>query len=164
LADVSLLNRPTHVQLLSQIDVLLDPADPPLTLMANLSSLLYWSLQGINWVGFYLYDGTQLALGPFHGKPACTVIPIGGGVCGTAAKERRTLNVADVESFPGHIACDAASRSELVVPLVHKGELWGVLDIDSPEANRFDAGTQDFLEKTARIFLSRITDGAVFPS
>ncbi|MFZ1730234.1 MAG: GAF domain-containing protein [Bacteroidota bacterium] len=164
LADVSIIDQPTHIQLLAQIEILLDPSEPPLTLMANLASLLFWSLPGINWVGFYLSDGERLVLGPFHGKPACTVILLGSGVCGTAARERRTLNVADVETFPGHIACDSASRSEVVIPLVLDGELWGVFDVDSPEAARFDDETQSFLEKTAEIFLSRIGNKSVFPS
>lgn len=164
MSDVIVLENPTHEQLLAQIDALLVSTEPPLTLMANLSSLLYWSLPDVNWVGFYLRDAARLLLGPFHGKPACTVIPIGSGVCGTAAKERRTLNVADVNAFPGHIACDAASASELVIPIVFEDELWGVLDVDSPQTNRFDPDTQVFLEKAVEIFLSRLGDGAVFPS
>jgi GAF domain-containing protein len=164
LSKIFIIDKPTHAQILAQINVLLDPAEPPLTLMANLSSLLYWSLSAINWVGFYLNDGERLVLGPFHGKPGCTVIPFDRGVCGKAARERKTMNIADVETFPGHIACDAASRSELVVPLILADGLWGVLDVDSPETDRFDSETQSFLEKASEVFISRLGDGVVFPS
>lgn len=164
MADVHILDHPTNERLLAQLDVLLDVSDPPLTLIANMASLLYWSLPDINWIGFYLSDGEVLRLGPFHGKPACTVIPIGSGVCGTAALLRRTLNVPDVDAFPGHIACDAASRSELVVPLLVGDRLWGVLDADSPRAARFDAATQDLLEQAAGVLLSRMGNRAIFPA
>jgi GAF domain-containing protein len=164
LADHSLIENPTNAQLRTQIDALLDPADAPVTLMANLSSLLFWSLPGINWVGFYLIHGDRLLLGPFHGKPACTMIALGSGVCSAAVKGRRTMNVPDVAEFPGHIACDAASRSELVVPLVVAGRMWGVLDVDSPETDRFDRETQQLLEYAAEMFISRIGSGSIFPA
>jgi GAF domain-containing protein len=164
MADVPILDHPTNERLLAQLDVLLEPSDPPLTLLANMASLLYWSLPDINWMGFYLSDGEFLRLGPFHGKPACTVIPIGHGVCGTAAQQRRTLNVPDVEAFPGHIACDAASRSELVIPLLLGDRLWGVLDADSPLEARFDAAAQDLLELAAGLLLSRMGNRAIFPA
>ena len=106
--------------------------------MANLAALIWHGLPDLNWAGFYRYDGAELVLGPFQGKPACIRIALGQGVCGTAAAERRTQCVPDVHAFPGHIACDAASRSELVVPIVAGGELLGVLDLDSPLAGRFD--------------------------
>ncbi len=105
--------------------------------MANLSALLFDQMDQINWVGFYLWDGQELVLGPFQGKPACVRIPLGKGVCGTAASRREALVVQDVHQFPGHIACDAASRSEVVVPLELDGRLLGVLDIDSPVTERF---------------------------
>jgi L-methionine (R)-S-oxide reductase len=105
---------------------------------ANLSALLYEGLPKLNWVGFYFLQQGELVLGPFQGKVACVRIALGRGVCGTAAQRRETLMVADVEAFPGHIACDAASRSEIVVPLLQGGRLLGVLDIDSPETARFD--------------------------
>lgn len=108
---------------------------------ANLAALLYWSLDRINWAGFYIFDGKELVLGPFQGKPACTRIALGKGVCGTAAHERRTLVVPNVNEFPGHIACDIASQSEIVVPIVTNGRLFGVLDVDSPHLARFDAET-----------------------
>ena len=106
--------------------------------LANASALLAQFLKNINWVGFYVFDGKELVLGPFQGLPACVRIPIGKGVCGTAAKERRTIVVEDVHQFEGHIACDAASQSEIVVPIEIGGELFGVLDIDSPVKGRFD--------------------------
>jgi L-methionine (R)-S-oxide reductase len=106
--------------------------------MANMSAVLYEALPDVNWVGFYLLHGRELVLGPFQGKVACVRIPVGTGVCGAAAQRRETVIVKDVHAFPGHIACDAASRSEIVVPLVQNGRLLGVLDVDSPELARFD--------------------------
>lgn len=107
--------------------------------MANAAALIWQHLPDLNWAGFYRLVGGQLVLGPFQGKPACIRIAIGKGVCGTAAATRETQLVADVHAFPGHIACDAASRSELVVPVIHDGALLGVLDLDSPLPGRFDA-------------------------
>lgn len=106
--------------------------------MANVAALIWQYLPELNWAGFYRYDGAELVLGPFQGKPACIRIAMGSGVCGTAAAERRTQCVADVHAFPGHIACDAASASEIVVPVIHDGALVGVLDLDSPRPGRFD--------------------------
>lgn len=106
--------------------------------MANLSALLFHHLPDINWAGFYLFKEQQLVLGPFQGKPACIRIPMGKGVCGTAAESRAVQIVSDVHQFPGHIACDAASNSEIVLPIIVKDELVGVLDIDSPSIGRFD--------------------------
>jgi GAF domain-containing protein len=118
---------------------------------ANAAALLWHSLPDLNWAGFYrLVDG-ELLLGPFQGKPACVRIQLGKGVCGTAAATRQTVRVPDVEKFPGHIACDAASRSEIVLPLVKNDELLGVLDLDSPKLNRFDAADQAGLEKFAAV-------------
>ncbi len=105
---------------------------------ANMSALLYEGLPNVNWVGFYFLHGRELVLGPFQGKVACIRIAMGSGVCGTAAERRETVIVEDVQAFPGHIACDAASRSEIVLPLIHNGQLLGVLDLDSPELARFD--------------------------
>src|SRR5580692_2515092 len=105
---------------------------------ANMCALLYQMLAGVNWVGFYFLQGRELVLGPFQGKVACVRIPMGRGVCGTAAARRETLVVPDVHAFPGHIACDADSRSEIVVPLIRSGVLLGVLDVDSPRPDRFD--------------------------
>lgn len=106
--------------------------------MANVAALVWQVLPDLNWAGFYRFDGSELVLGPFQGKPACLRIPLGKGVCGTAAAERRVQCVADVHAFPGHIACDAASRSEIVVPVIHGDRLIGVLDLDSPLRARFD--------------------------
>ncbi|WP_374018503.1 GAF domain-containing protein [Paenibacillus thiaminolyticus] len=117
--------------------------------LANASALLWQGLKDINWAGFYLMDDSkeELVLGPFQGLPACIRIPLGRGVCGTAAQERRTLVVPDVHAFPGHIACDAASRSEIVVPMMKDGRLVGVLDIDSPVTDRFQEPDREALEK-----------------
>ena len=123
---------------------------------ANLAALVYHSLPDLNWVGFYFHDGHELVVGPFQGLPACVRIPLGKGVCGTAASTRQTQRVADVEAFPGHIACDAASRSELVIPLVHGDTLVGVLDLDSPLVDRFDELDQRGLEAIARVFLETL--------
>lgn len=106
--------------------------------LSNSAALLFQSLEAINWAGFYLYKGNQLVLGPFQGKPACIRIALGKGVCGTAAQKREPLVVRDVHRFPGHIACDEASASEIVVPIVKNGKLMGVLDLDSPVPSRFD--------------------------
>jgi L-methionine (R)-S-oxide reductase len=115
--------------------------------LANASALLAQALDRINWCGFYLLRGSDLVLGPFQGKPACVRIPLGKGVCGSAAEKRETLVVPDVLVFPGHIACDAASRSEVVVPLVVDGRLVGVLDVDAPEPARFDEEDRVGLER-----------------
>jgi L-methionine (R)-S-oxide reductase len=120
---------------------------------ANLSALIYWSLEKISWAGFYVFDGKELVLGPFQGKPACTRIALGKGVCGTAAQQRRTVVVDNVNEFEGHIACDAASQSEVVVPLVANGKLFGVLDVDSADLARFDAETTQLCEGIAAIFV-----------
>ena len=123
---------------------------------ANLSALVMSSLPDLNWAGFYLYDGTELVLGPFQGKPACLRIALNRGVCGKAASTGQTQLVPDVHAFPGHIACDAASRSELVVPLLHHGKLLGVWDVDSPVLNRFDAIDQNGMQALCKIFLSSL--------
>ena len=123
--------------------------------LANAASIMYHTLPDVNWSGFYLFDGTELVLGPFHGRPACIRIALGRGVCGTAAHERRTIVVPDVEVFPGHIACDSASRSEVVVPMLRAGELLGVLDVDSPVADRFSADDVRLLEEIVAVLMSR---------
>lgn len=118
----------------------------PVANMANIAALIWHALPDLNWAGFYRYDGTELVLGPFQGKPACIRIPLDQGVCGSAATARVTQCVEDVHAFPGHIACDAASRSEIVVPIVSDGRLIGVLDLDSPLLARFDAEDAKGLE------------------
>ncbi|AIQ15770.1 GAF domain-containing protein [Paenibacillus sp. FSL H7-0357] len=134
---------------LSQLGALMEGEPNAVANLANASALLKFSLPDTNWAGFYLFDGKELVLGPFQGLPACIRIPLGRGVCGTAASERRTLVVDDVHAFPGHIACDAASNSEIVVPLIKEGRLLGVLDIDSPLKHRFDDEERRFLERFA---------------
>jgi L-methionine (R)-S-oxide reductase len=121
---------------------------------ANTSALLFDALPDINWAGFYFLRNAELVVGPFQGKPACVRIPLGKGVCGTAAANRKTLVVRDVHEFPGHIACDAASQSEIVVPLLRGDELLGVLDIDSPSVGRFDDADRRGLERLATLFVS----------
>jgi GAF domain-containing protein len=123
---------------------------------ANLSSLVYHALPELNWVGFYFHDGRELVVGPFQGRPACVRIPLDKGVCGAAARTGQTQRVEDVHAFPGHIACDAASRSELVVPLRHGDALLGVFDLDSPRPGRFDAEDQAGLEAIAAIFVESL--------
>jgi GAF domain-containing protein len=125
---------------------------------ANMAALLFWSLRDLNWAGFYLLEPERgdLLLGPFQGKPACVRIPIGRGVCGTAAERRATVVVADVHAFPGHIPCDSASNSEIVVPVVRGGTLLGVLDLDSPLHSRFDDADARGLEALVRIFVGSL--------
>ena len=121
---------------------------------ANTSALLFQLMPELNWAGFYfLREGNELVLGPFQGKPACIRIPMGQGVCGTAVLRRHSIRVEDVHAFPGHIACDAASRSELVVPLIRAGRILGVIDLDSPIAGRFDAEDQAGVERVAAIYV-----------
>ena len=121
---------------------LLSAESDPIAGMANLSSFLFQVLPEVNWCGFYLLKGEELVLGPFHGQPACTRIPLGSGVCGTSAGEGRIVRVADVDAFDGHIACDANSQSEIVLPLISGGRVVAVLDIDSPIKNRFSTGDE----------------------
>ncbi|MRX72749.1 GAF domain-containing protein [Bacillus lacus] len=132
--------------LIKQLKALLEGENDQLANLANSSALLNQFLTEVNWVGYYLYKEDQLILGPFQGLPACVRIPLGKGVCGTAASNQKTERVEDVHLFPGHIACDAASQSEIVVPIMKDGELFGVLDIDSPVKNRFDEIDQHYLE------------------
>lgn len=133
--------------LIQQLRALLDGEPSVIANLANASALLGQFLENINWVGFYLLEDEELVLGPFQGLPACVRIPIGKGVCGTSAQLRETIRVEDVNLFPGHIACDAASQSEIVIPLIKGDRLVGVLDIDSPIKDRFDETDQLFLEK-----------------
>jgi len=123
---------------------------------ANTAALIWDALPDLNWSGFYLYKSGELVLGPFQGKPACVRIALGKGVCGTAAERRETMLVEDVHAFPGHIACDAASNSELVVPLLRGAELLGVLDLDSPKHARFKEVDARGLERLARIFVDSL--------
>jgi len=145
-----------YAQLIAQARALIQGEPDRVANAANLAALVYHALPDLNWVGFYFYDGAELVVGPFQGLPACVRIALDKGVCGAAARTRQTQRVADVEAFPGHIACDAASRSELVVPLVHDGELVGVFDLDSPRVNRFDEEDQQGLEAIAQAFLDAL--------
>ncbi|HZX81091.1 MAG TPA: GAF domain-containing protein [Lysobacter sp.] len=146
-----------YAQLLDQAHGLLHGERDRIANAANLSALVYHALPSLNWAGFYFHDGTELVVGPFQGLPACVRIPLDKGVCGAAASTRETQRVADVHAFPGHIACDSASRSELVVPLVsNDGVLIGVFDLDSPEPDRFDADDQRGLEAIARAFVDSL--------
>ena len=129
---------------------------PPVSAMANAASLLWEALPEINWAGFYLLRGSTLHLGPFHGKTACVMIPVGRGVCGTAAATQQIQLVPDVELFPGHIACDSASRSEIVLPMMTGERLLGVLDIDAPVPARFDQEDADGLREIVRVLTDRV--------
>ncbi len=136
-------------ELETQLRALLHGERDAIANLANAAALIGHTLPDLNWAGFYRLVGNELVLGPFQGKPACVRIPVGQGVCGTAVAQRQTVRVPDVQAFPGHIACDALSRSEIVVPLVNAGKLWGVLDLDSPQPNRFTAADQAGLERLA---------------
>jgi L-methionine (R)-S-oxide reductase len=137
-----------------QLKALVEDEKNQIANMSNASALLNQFLDRINWVGFYLMDGNVLVLGPFQGLPACVRIPIGKGVCGTSAQRMETVLVEDVHLFPGHIACDAASQSEIVIPLIKNGELIGVLDIDSPEKSRFDEFDKQKLEEFVDVLVT----------
>ncbi|MDF2791642.1 MAG: histidine kinase [Neobacillus sp.] len=140
-----------------QLDALLHGEKNQIANLSNTSALLNQFLDRINWIGFYLIDeNNELVLGPFQGLPACVRIPLGKGVCGTSAKNMETLRIEDVHQFPGHIACDAASNSEIVIPLIKDGKLLGVLDIDSPEKNRFDELDQEHLEEITTILVNHL--------
>ena len=141
-----------YEQLIAQCQALLHGERHRVANAANLSALLFNSLADINWLGFYFMEGGELVVGPFQGLPACVRIALGKGVCGTAAASRETQLVPDVHAFPGHIACDSASQSELVVPLLKDGVVIGVLDIDSPVLDRFDAVDQAAFERIAALF------------
>ena len=145
------MNQINYSQIAAQISALTDGVPYEVANLANVSALLWQELPRINWVGFYKMTDGALVLGPFQGKPACIRIPVGRGVCGTAVAEDRTQLVYDVHQFPGHIACDCASNSEIVVPIHVNGEIWGVLDIDSPEIGRFTVEDQAGLEEIVGI-------------
>ena len=142
--------------LAEQLDALLSGETDATANAANAAAAIYHSLPHLNWAGFYFLRDDALVLGPFQGRPACVRIKLGSGVCGTAARERRAILVPDVEQFPGHIACDTASRSELVVPLLRDGAVLGVLDLDSPDLARFDAEDQTGCEALAAIVVRHL--------
>lgn len=142
-----------YAELALQAEALLHGERDRIANAANLSALIWQTLPGLNWAGFYFHDGRELVLGPFQGKPACVRIALGKGVCGTAAAQRATVIVEDVHQFAGHITCDSASNSEIVVPLLRGDQVLGVLDLDSPEFKRFDAEDQRGLERLAEIWV-----------
>jgi L-methionine (R)-S-oxide reductase len=139
-----------------QLSSLLEGEHDPIASAANTAALLYHVLPDVNWVGFYFLKGKELVLGPFQGRPACVRIAVGRGVCGTAAERRESIVVPDVDAFPGHIACDSASRSELVVPLIQSGAIIGVLDLDSPSLARFDEADRTGCEALAAVYLASV--------
>lgn len=136
---------------LLQLAALVEGERDTIANLANASAAIMQAMENVNWAGFYLLRGQELVLGPFQGKPACIRIPLGKGVCGTAALRNETIRVPDVHAFPGHIACDSASRSELVIPLRHDGAVVGVLDLDSPLPGRFSEADRTALEDCARV-------------
>ena len=157
-ADLSSLSKPDlYRELTAQISAVIEGETDPVANMANCAALIFHALPSVNWAGFYLLKGGELVLGPFQGQPACVRIPFGRGVVGTAAEKRSTIRVPDVEKFPGHIACDSASRSEIVVALLGEdSHLLGVLDIDSPELDRFDAEDEAGLREIGKIISARL--------
>ena len=140
----------------SQVRSLTESVPHRIANLANASAAIWQAMEDINWAGFYIMEEGRLVLGPFQGKPACIEIPVGKGVCGTAVAEGKTQLVEDVHQFPGHIACDSASNSEIVVPIFKDGAVWGVLDIDSPKLRRFTQADREGLEQLARIVESFI--------
>jgi L-methionine (R)-S-oxide reductase len=145
--------RDFYASLAQQLTGLLHGEPDAIANAANMSALIYELMPDLNWAGFYLMRGGELVLGPFQGKVACVRIPVGRGVCGTAVERKASVVVPDVHAFPGHIACDSASRSELVVPLIKDGTVLGVLDLDSPNPNRFDEDDREGCEALVRIYL-----------
>ncbi|WP_101926631.1 MULTISPECIES: GAF domain-containing protein [Luteimonas] len=145
-----------YAALVAQARALLQGESDAIANAANLSALVFNALPDLNWTGFYLYDGVELVVGPFQGLPACVRIPLDKGVCGAAARTRQTQRVDDVHAFPGHIACDSASRSEVVVPLYDGDRLIGVFDLDSPLPARFDVEDQAGLEALASVYLESL--------
>lgn len=161
MAETLLLNKEASLEeqyqlLVKQLKSLLDKDDNFLSNLSNFTAALKQTFDKISWVGFYLYDGEKLYLGPFQGKVACTKIKIGNGVCGTSAEIRRTLIVPDVDKFPGHIACDVESKSEIVVPIIKDEKLIGVLDLDSASLNAFNQIDQKYLEEIVKYLVNEI--------
>ena len=151
---ISAMKDETFTDLLVQARGLLEGERDPIANAANLAALIFHTLPDLNWAGFYFLKGETLVLGPFQGQPACVRIAKGKGVCGAAVEQRQSLIVDDVHAFPGHIACDSRSRSELVVPLIREGAVIGVLDLDSPSQARFSAADRLGLEKLAALYIA----------
>jgi len=154
--DRSLAKPELYESLAVSLEALIGDETDPLANLANAAALLWEALPHINWAGFYILRGSELVLGPFQGRSACVRIAMGKGVCGTAAAKRETLVVPDVDKFPGHIACDAASRSEIVVPLVANAKLAAVLDVDAPKESRFDEDDRRGLERIGEILEAKV--------
>ena len=146
-------------ELVAQIEALTEGVQSPISNLANAAALLFNSMKNVSWAGFYILEGETLVLGPFMGKPACVLIPMGKGVCGTAAAEEKTVTVPDVRLFPGHIACDTESRSEIVVPVQVNGTLYGVMDIDSAVTDRFSDDDRKGLERFAAVLGKALENG-----
>jgi GAF domain-containing protein len=153
--DRSLPKPQLYTALCNELKALIADETDWIANLANASALLFDSLREVNWSGFYLLKGTELVVGPFQGKPACVRIAVGRGVCGTAAQQRTSIVVQDVNQFSGHIACDSASNSEIVIPMIKNDQLIGVLDIDSPITNRFDDEDRQGLEAVVEVLLSQ---------
>lgn len=155
--DIPVNKQEMYDQLLFQLKYLLMDVNDNIANLSNTSAIIDFYLEDINWAGFYIYRNGELVLGPFQGLPACVKIKMGNGVCGTAAADFKTLVVDDVDAFPGHIACDSASKSEIVIPFKVNNTLYGVLDIDSPIHNRFDEVDRVNLEKVVNLLVSYLT-------
>lgn len=148
------INKKNDVDLLfKQAEALLENEKDEIANMANLCALIYHSLSDLNWVGFYIYKDKELVLGPFQGLPACVRLQLDQGVCGASATQRKTLNVQDVHLFEGHVACDSASNSECVIPIMIQDQLYGVFDIDSPRVDRFDQELIAFFEQIVALYI-----------
>lgn len=143
-------------ELFPQVESILNADEPVITNAANFTALLKQSFKKISWAGFYFFDGEKLVLGPFQGKVACTIINIGKGVCGTSAEKKETIIVENVHNFPGHIACDGGSNSEIVVPIISNGKLIGVLDLDSYDFSAFNDNDKFYLEKFCELFVNKL--------
>lgn len=154
--DKSLNDEEIYKTLVPQAEALINSGEPVTTNLANISAALKQSFDKISWAGFYIFNGEKLILGPFQGKVACTVIMPGSGVCGTSFSKNETIIVEDVDKFPGHIACDADSRSEIVVPLLSDGNIFGVLDLDSASYSSFNETDKIYLEKICNIIVSKL--------
>ncbi len=156
LINKDLSDKEKYITLIPQVENLMNEEDNYLSNLANFTAAVKQSFDKVSWVGFYLFDGNKLVLGPFQGKVACTNIDIGNGVCGVSVERRETIIVKDVDEFPGHIACDSESRSEIVVPIINDENLIGVLDLDSTSYNSFDETDKFYLEKLIEILKSKI--------
>ncbi|MCL4549068.1 MAG: GAF domain-containing protein [Bacteroidetes bacterium] len=154
--DKNLSGEKIYESILPQIDSLLNADEPLISNLANVTAALKESFEKISWVGFYFYNDNKLFLGPFQGKVACTVINVGNGVCGTATLTKETIIVEDVEKFPGHIACDSGSKSEIVVPLIVNGKVIGVLDLDSYQYSAFNETDKQYLEELCKLIVTRL--------